>query len=503
MKIQKSSILLLMIVVLLTACGASKEVIDYGDATAFETALNNGENLEGKTVQIIVDDINPATVSGYDIYAGKHLNFVSSRHPDVKKGDTIVVRATTIESALGSWIIQYEKVENAVVGDTTVFSDSTITADSMVGTYVGKNGSVLILREDGTTAYYYMKSDEIEEDSDNTWSYGDEILTWVYNGTEVSGTVADDMSFTLKAQKEFDGWVREAFFKVSDDTMDKTVSEYRQLLRDTFNRAEMDNFDLEVCVPYSIGGVTFQIPFYWWDTQSGSLQFTSEVYGAEKCVAQITIDTYSEQITNEEFALGAEKICNSMLNQVTDGEASSIVKKPTIIHLNEYIGVIGVGTAKEDGYSFISTVVAINNPNADEVIFLLLIETDQTIFKYDADFEKIINSITPQSASENMTSESQETEEKSNKANGVTPELKEFLDSYEEFMDEYVAFMKKYQTATDTSSMLMDYLAFMQKYSDFSEKANAYDTNEMSTADAAYYLEVTSRVSQKLLQAAS
>jgi len=102
-----------------------------------------------------------------------------------------------------------------------------------------------------------------------------------------------------------------------------------------------------------------------------------------------------------------------------------------------------------------------------------------------------------------MTPDSQETEEKSNKANGVTPELKEFLDSYEEFMDEYVAFMKKYQTATDSSAMLMDYLSFMQKYNDFSEKANAYDTNEMSTADAAYYLEVTSRVSQKLLQAAS
>lgn len=45
MKIQKSSILLLMIAILLTACGASKEVIDYGDTAAFEAALNNGENL--------------------------------------------------------------------------------------------------------------------------------------------------------------------------------------------------------------------------------------------------------------------------------------------------------------------------------------------------------------------------------------------------------------------------------------------------------------------------
>lgn len=50
--------------------------------------------------------------------------------------------------------------------------------------------------------------------------------------------------------------------------------------------------------------------------------------------------------------------------------------------------------------------------------------------------------------------------------------------------------------------MLMDYLNFMQKYSEFSEKA-AYNTDEMSAADAAYYLEVTERIYQKLLQAAS
>lgn len=51
--------------------------------------------------------------------------------------------------------------------------------------------------------------------------------------------------------------------------------------------------------------------------------------------------------------------------------------------------------------------------------------------------------------------------------------------------------------------MLMDYLNFMQKYSEFSEKADACNTDEMSAADAAYYLEVTGRIYQKLLQAAS
>ncbi len=50
--------------------------------------------------------------------------------------------------------------------------------------------------------------------------------------------------------------------------------------------------------------------------------------------------------------------------------------------------------------------------------------------------------------------------------------------------------------------MLMDYLSFM-KYNDFSEKANAYDTQMKCPLLMKHYLEVTSRVSQKLLQAAS
>ena len=184
-------------------------------------------------------------------------------------------------------------------------------------------------------------------------------------------------------------------------------------------------------------------------------------------------------------------------------ENVTITKMPTIIHPNGFAAVQGECTSVIESVPVTCNVAMINNPKSDAIIFALFVESNNTIFEYDDDFEKIINSITLQSASENMTPDSQETEEKSNKANGVTPELKEFLDSYEEFMDEYVAFMKKYQTATDSSAMLMDYLSFMQKYNDFSEKANAYDTNEMSTADAAYYLEVTSRVSQKLLQAAS
>ena len=115
-----SVIVLLLLIVGTIACGNSKIVLDYGDAESFESALNAGENLEGKTVQFMAGELHPDSAFGYDIWAGEHLNFVSSTHPDVKEGDTVTVKVNKIESMLGSWIISYEKITNAEVGDTTI-----------------------------------------------------------------------------------------------------------------------------------------------------------------------------------------------------------------------------------------------------------------------------------------------------------------------------------------------------------------------------------------------
>ena len=86
------------------------------------------------------------------------------------------------------------------------------------------------------------------------------------------------------------------------------------------------------------------------------------------------------------------------------------------------------------------------------------------------------------------------------KSGGVDPDLKAFLDSYEEFVDEYVAFMKKYMAdPANAVSMLVEYTEMMAKYEDFAEKVDQYDSDSMSTEDAKYYIEVTSRCSKKLL----
>ncbi|MCR4895183.1 MAG: hypothetical protein K5891_00235 [Lachnospiraceae bacterium] len=83
----------------------------------------------------------------------------------------------------------------------------------------------------------------------------------------------------------------------------------------------------------------------------------------------------------------------------------------------------------------------------------------------------------------------------------VDPDLKAFLDSYEEFMDEYVDFMKKYAAdPANMVSMMTEYMEFMNRYVEFTDAIDKYDTKTMSKADAQYYIDVTARVSKKLLE---
>jgi len=86
----------------------------------------------------------------------------------------------------------------------------------------------------------------------------------------------------------------------------------------------------------------------------------------------------------------------------------------------------------------------------------------------------------------------------------IRPEVKEFLDAYEVCMNEYVEFMKKYMNADPNSmaSMMGDYYKILSSYTEYSEKIEALDESDLSNAELAYYLEVTNRVSQKLLTVA-
>lgn len=99
----------LMLTLFLAGCGGTNNVKADYTTEQFETALNKGENLEGKTVSVTIKKIVPNSAFGYNIEAGKHLNFVSTDNPNVKKEDKLILKVTKVGSALGSYIITYEK----------------------------------------------------------------------------------------------------------------------------------------------------------------------------------------------------------------------------------------------------------------------------------------------------------------------------------------------------------------------------------------------------------
>lgn len=64
--------------------------------------------------------------------------------------------------------------------------------------------------------------------------------------------------------------------------------------------------------------------------------------------------------------------------------------------------------------------------------------------------------------------------------------------------------MQQYNENPSDAAMAESYAQYMQKYAEFAQKANTYadQEGEMSTADENYLIEVMSRISIKLNQAA-
>ncbi len=85
----------------------------------------------------------------------------------------------------------------------------------------------------------------------------------------------------------------------------------------------------------------------------------------------------------------------------------------------------------------------------------------------------------------------------------ISEEFKAAMDSYEEFFDDYVELTKKMADNSDDISIITEYADFMTKYVTTMSEFEAWDDKTMNDAEAAYYAEVSLRISQKLLEAAA
>ena len=81
----------------------------------------------------------------------------------------------------------------------------------------------------------------------------------------------------------------------------------------------------------------------------------------------------------------------------------------------------------------------------------------------------------------------------------IDPDFKAAMDSYEAFMDEYIAFMEKYKANPGDTALPLDYTNYVSKYAQFVDDFSKWESADMNAAELAYYAEVSSRVSRKLL----
>ncbi len=139
----------------------------------------------------------------------------------------------------------------------------------------------------------------------------------------------------------------------------------------------------------------------------------------------------------------------------------------------------------------------------------------EKIVDFQKDIEKIknkgIQSDVQRSNEENQTSdeeksdttseasESKESDTNEELIDGMRPEFKEAMDSYEAFYDEYCNIIKKYAENPSDMKLLADYTNILTKGAEMTEKFNAWEDNDLNNAELKYYLDVNNRVTKKLL----
>ena len=97
---------------------------------------------------------------------------------------------------------------------------------------------------------------------------------------------------------------------------------------------------------------------------------------------------------------------------------------------------------------------------------------------------------------------SENDEEDTIPADGLRPEFKEAMDAYENFYTEYCDFLKEYNADPTDLNLLAKYGDMIERAEEMDEAFEAWDEGEMNSEELKYYLDVSNRVMQKLLEIA-
>ncbi len=369
------------------------------------------------------------------------------------------------------------------------------------GTYIGLHGSAITLFEDGSAEYYCKEWADVERN--DTWKLeGDRLVMTSTNlGHDIYADIQDGIStLTFKSDQP---WEDEIFVRISDDTLTKDIDSYISLIESQLSITIEKPTDF---VRDEFNGFEFVIP----KSYMGKRKIEDNVYYAlsdesERGLMSPRIENSSaDEVSNPLIRDDSEKYLDWIINQgmkilkenltvdsqkvaIYEGLDNSALENKSVMFISKD-GLYTYITSyfDKDSCSAFMTIFASKDSSAVEDVYRTIVES-----------VKIIGDNNTGTAA----SDSSKVQADNADNNAVSPQLKEFLDSYEACMDEYCEFMKKYNENPNDLEMLSDYNTLLQKYTEFMQKAEQYDTDKMSKEEAKYYMDVMNRVNKKLLDA--
>ncbi len=274
-----------------------------------------------------------------------------------------------------------------------------------------------------------------------------------------------------------------------------SVSETEDESGDTLEAASTasDTAESEKDTEYSIAGITFTIPakykedggnFEAADGNSGIFLFAGDGITADQ------FDKAGNQLDEKMDEFVAELLTSPVRKSALESEVAGFKARSYC-----YTGEI-------DGHQMTAYLDLINSTEKEKLVIAAGVAEESVDEELETDYKNVLSSARYTNAADTEASTDDAFSENGSSApSGVDPDLAAFLGEYESFVDKYVDFMQKYEANPSDLTLLTEYAEVMQEYVDFADKIDAYDSDSMSTADASYYLEVTTRCSQKMLAA--
>ncbi|MCI8475328.1 MAG: hypothetical protein HFF07_08350 [Oscillospiraceae bacterium] len=365
----------------------------------------------------------------------------------------------TSQSLLGQWKQINSEFDGyyhgAIINDNVIEIYSINEEDGEYGLYwAGSFSSPDSLEE----SYSWFSNNDVEKTSLSLLSSWDDTKAFTYENNQIS-YVAKSQGVTCTVYLEKENWAP-----------DLAPGEFPEI--STF--------------PVSIGGMEFLIPTYFHintEGASGSLTYTAQQGGRNYASLMLSEIDLSDSPPSSQEEI--DELKDQIIAAINPGDSEILSSKNLL--LSDLSLTSFVSTITNDNGTEIPVYICYtyNWDTGKFVVVYLFIVSDRNNEKY---FDALIESATPTSFNE------------MNSSFGIRPEFKEAMDSYEAFFDEYVAFMQKFAEADNTLSLLSDYSDYMTQYAETMEKFSAMSEEDMSTEEALYYMEVSNRITKKLLE---